>query len=79
LAGDEGVNWFRNWICRRMGWETCDEAHARIAAGIERDYPIEKMREDSRRKENEAHARREAVRARNDHDGEYQRGMEGFQ
>jgi hypothetical protein len=69
------VNRLRDWICHRMGWETYDEAHARIAAEIERDYPRPNFKELDRRRARE----REAKARRLDHDGEYQRGMEGFQ
>jgi ribosomal protein S24E len=72
------TRWLRRLFGSRTG-ESYAEAYARIAAEIERDYPIEKLRADSQRKANEAWARREAVRVRNDHGGEYERGMEGLQ
>ena len=73
------MNWLRDLISHMMGWETYDEACARISAEIERDYPRAKMLAESQRKADEAEARREAVRKRNDRGGEYERGMKGFQ
>lgn len=69
------------WLRRLFGGtgESYDEAYARIAAEIERDYPIEQMRAESRMKETLAGIERAARRKRLDGGGEYERGMDGFQ
>jgi hypothetical protein len=69
----------RDWISHRMGWETYDEAYARIATEIERDFP--RMTAEERRLQDEMAAiAKEVIRRRLDGpDGEYERGIEGLQ
>ena len=72
------MKWLRDWVCHRMGWETHDEAYARIWAQMEFRYPrkTRAQREEERRRADEAY---EALRKRLDAGGEYERGMEGLQ
>ena len=69
------------WLRRLFGGtgESHDEAHARIAAEIERDYPIDQMRAESRMRAVLAAIALEERRKRLDAGGEYERGIEGMQ
>ena len=72
------MSWWRRLLGSRTG-ESYAEVHARIAAEIERDYPLDQMRAVSKMRALQASIAREEVRHRLDAGGEYQRGMEGFQ
>lgn len=72
------MSWWRRLLGSRTG-ESYAEAYARIAAEIERDYPLEQMRAETRMRNLQTWIAREEVRRRLDGGGEYQRGMEGFQ
>ena len=69
------------WLRRLFGGtgESYDEAHARIAAEIERDYPIEQTRAEARLRTLQAAVALEERRKRLDAGGEYERGIEGMQ
>ncbi len=59
--------------------ETREEAIARIHAEIEREYPLEQMRAESRLKALQAKIARDERRLRLLNGGEYEHGLEGFQ
>ena len=72
------MSWWRRLLGSRTG-ESYAEAYARIAAEIERDYPLDQVRAMNKMKNLQMRIAREENRKRLDAGGEYQRGMEGFQ
>ena len=73
------MKWLRDGFSHWMGWETYEEAYARIWAEMEFRYPRETP-EQRAIKMIEARLVEEAKRMRLDGvDGEYERGMEGLQ
>ena len=72
------MSWWRRLLGSRTG-ESYAEAHARITAEIERDYPLDQVLAMHKMKNLQARIAREEVRHRLDAGGEYQRGMEGLQ
>jgi hypothetical protein len=73
------MNWLRDWIYHCLGWETYEEALARIAYEIERDYPLDQMRAENRMRNEIARIEREMRSQRLDRGGEYERGIKGLQ
>jgi hypothetical protein len=71
--------WLRDWIYHRLGWETYEEAYARILGEIERDYPLDQVLAMNRMKNLRAEIAREERRKVLDCGGEYERGIEGLQ
>ena len=70
------MKWLRDAICHWMGWETYEEAYARILREMP---PLEQQLEGMKGRDRMTEIAREVIRRRLDGDGEYERGIEGLQ